>query len=223
MKGKEFLGPLLGKERVKNYAEALLGRGKVKKVYRPLVERALLELSREGFCSKPRRILDLGTGPGFLAIELAKRFPQAQVVGVDLSPDMLDYARSQRGSKSLTNLDFKLGDAQDIPFEDGFFDLVVSHGMIKCVPDISRALGEVYRVLAGGGLALILDVRKEALRELEEEREKLDPEEFSRKRRAMEKSLTMYEVRLILESLPFKEMVELRKRGYHFEIAIYKS
>ena len=135
MEFKDFSGPLIGKERVKRYVESLRRKDKVKRIYRPLIARILSESTQ-----LPRRILDLGTGPGFLALEFAKKLPDASIIGLDLSPDMIEYAENFVECKGLKNLCFVLGDTQEIPFEDNYFDVVVSHGMIKCVSDVQKML-----------------------------------------------------------------------------------
>jgi ubiquinone/menaquinone biosynthesis C-methylase UbiE len=85
------------------------------------------------------RALDVGTGTGGGARVLADRFPQAEVIGVDVSPGMLEEAR-----RLLPGVSFVEGDAAHLPFEDESFDLVANANMIP-FPD------EVARVLRPGG------------------------------------------------------------------------
>lgn len=89
-----------------------------------------------------RRALDVGTGTGAGAMEIAKRFPKAEIVGVDVSPAMLDEAR-----RLAPELEFVRGDASALPFGEGEFDLVAHANMIPF-------LDETARVLRPGGWAL---------------------------------------------------------------------
>src|SRR5580765_4717686 len=69
------------------------------------------------------RILDLSTGTGWTSRVVARR--GAMVIGVDIAPDLLDAARA-KASQEMLAIDYRLGDAEDLPFEDGAFDAVVS-------------------------------------------------------------------------------------------------
>ena len=89
-----------------------------------------------------RRALDVGTGTGAGATEIAKRFPDAEVVGVDVSRPMLDEAR-----RLAAGIEFVEGDASSLPFGDGEFDLVAHANMIPFV-------NETARILRPGGWAL---------------------------------------------------------------------
>jgi malonyl-CoA O-methyltransferase len=95
--------------------------------------------------SQPRRVLDLGTGTGKAARVVGTRFPQAEVVGVDLSPAMIEEARNVLPAELSGRVRFEVADASRLPFEDGAFDLVVLLNMIPF-------FGELARVTAPGGL-----------------------------------------------------------------------
>jgi ubiquinone/menaquinone biosynthesis C-methylase UbiE len=82
-----------------------------------------------------RRVLDVGTGTGAGARALAKRFPTAEVVGVDVSPAMLEEAR-----KAAPEIEFVEGDAADLPFGEAEFDLVTHANMIPFVDETARVL-----------------------------------------------------------------------------------
>lgn len=91
----------------------------------------------------PTRVLEVGCGWGEFA-ERVQNELGARVVAIDLSPRMVDLAR-ERG------IDARLGDAQDIPFEDASFDCAIANWMLYHVPEIDRALAELARVLRPGG------------------------------------------------------------------------
>jgi ubiquinone/menaquinone biosynthesis C-methylase UbiE len=105
-------------------------------------------------------ILDLGTGPGYVALELSR--PGHRVVGLDLSRGMLRQAASERdrhdgvtGRVSLVQ-----GDAQALPFADGSFDGVTAQSVIYLVPDRERLLHEVVRVLRPRGRVAFVEPRQ---------------------------------------------------------------
>jgi SAM-dependent methyltransferase len=103
-----------------------------------------LDAALDRLSSPPRRVLDLGTGTGKAARVVAKRFPQAEVVGVDLSPAMIEEARKVLPGELSGRVRFEVADASRLPFEDGAFDLVVLLNMIPF-------FGELARVTAPGG------------------------------------------------------------------------
>jgi SAM-dependent methyltransferase len=82
--------------------------------------------------------LDLGTGTGKAARLVAERFPEATVVGVDLSPEMIDQARALLPPELADRVRFEVGDAAALPFPDGAFDLVVLLNMIPFFPELAR-------------------------------------------------------------------------------------
>jgi arsenite methyltransferase len=104
-------------------------------------------------------VLDVGSGPGFLAAEMAFEVgPTGMISGVDISEHMLAMAR-ERCSKSNvgTAIDFKLADATKLPFGDGSFDAVVSTQVYEYVANVDAALEEARRVLRPGGRLLVVD------------------------------------------------------------------
>jgi SAM-dependent methyltransferase len=100
--------------------------------------------------SGPLRILDLGCGTGEITRRLARRYPQARVVGVDILDSNL--ALAQRVSADLADrIDYQQGDAFALSFEPDGFDLVVCRHMSQAVPDFPMVLSEMTRVLRPGG------------------------------------------------------------------------
>lgn len=95
----------------------------------------------------PRRALDLGTGTGQGAFAVARRFPSAEVVGLDLSQGMLAEARRKTPADLAERVVFQSGDASALPFADDSFDLVAHANMIPFFDELTR-------VLAPGGQAL---------------------------------------------------------------------
>ena len=103
--------------------------------------------------SPPRRVLDLGTGTGVVALALADRYPEAEILGIDLSPGMIDEAR-RKVSSELGRVSFEVGDASALGSPDAAFDLVVLSNMIPFFDELAR-------VVAPGG-TLVLSFSKGA-------------------------------------------------------------
>jgi ubiquinone/menaquinone biosynthesis C-methylase UbiE len=108
------------------------------------------------------RVLDIGTGPGRLPIAIATKDMYIRVSGLDLSQDMVKIATGLVAKKGLTNVDFKTGNAMELPFEDREFDLVISTLSFHHWKEPDKALDEIYRVLREGGEAWIYDIPKKA-------------------------------------------------------------
>jgi ubiquinone/menaquinone biosynthesis C-methylase UbiE len=106
-----------------------------------------LDLALEGV-SAPSHVLDLGTGTGVVARALAERYPEAEVVGIDLSPGMIEEARRQLPSALGGRVRFEVGDAAALAVPDGAFELVVLSNMIPFSDELARV------VAPGGTLAL---------------------------------------------------------------------
>jgi ubiquinone/menaquinone biosynthesis C-methylase UbiE len=86
----------------------------------------------------PKRVLDLGTGTGRAAFLLARRYPEAEVVGVDLAADMLVEARRLTPPELEGRVSFEEADAERLQYEDGAFDLVSLANMIPFFDELSR-------------------------------------------------------------------------------------
>ncbi len=100
-------------------------------------------------------VLDAGCGPGHTAHALAAG--AGSVIGVDLSPAMLEQARVLAREKGLTNASFQEGDVEALEFADATFDLVTSRYSAHHYPRPQRALEEFHRVLRPGGRVLLVD------------------------------------------------------------------
>jgi len=100
-------------------------------------------------------ILDLGSGTGYLSIEIAKRSPSLQVCGIDLSRQMVKIARHH--AKGVDNARFVFGNAAKLPFKDNSVDLVVSTGASHHWKTPRLIFDECYRVLKTGKEAWIYD------------------------------------------------------------------
>lgn len=128
-----------------------------------LVRQSLIDQAQ----GQPRRILDLGCGTGSTTLTLKQAFPQAEVIGLDLSPYMLFMADRKANQASLS-IQFLHGNAEQTCFPDASFDLVTAALLFHETPvAISRAiLREAFRLLTVGGQVLILDGNQQVLRQL---------------------------------------------------------
>lgn len=99
------------------------------------------------------RLLDVGCGPGSITLGLADRVGSA--VGIDPAEEAIDMARELAGDRS--DVSFRRGDAYDLPFEDGAFDVVFAHQVLQHLADPVAALTEARRVLRPGGIIAVRD------------------------------------------------------------------
>ncbi len=106
--------------------------------------------------NNPGRILDLATGTGDIALLLKKASPQAEVIGGDFAPPMLELAR-QKAQKVGLNIPFIEADALRLPFPDNHFDAVTIAFGFRNFADYTKALAELHRVIAPGGRLCILE------------------------------------------------------------------
>lgn len=129
-----------------------------------LVRQSLIDAIK----GKPRRILDLGCGTGSTTLMLKQTFPQAEVIGVDLSPYMLVRAEDKAKTAGL-DIQWCHGNAEKTRFPDTSFDLVTASLLFhETPPVVSQAiLRESFRLLTVGGEVLILDGNQKTLRHLE--------------------------------------------------------
>jgi ubiquinone/menaquinone biosynthesis C-methylase UbiE len=127
---------------------------------------APLEAALDSIESAPTRVLDLGTGTGRAAFLLARRYPEAEVVGVDIAPAMLAEARRLTPTELRGRVRFEAADAEQLPYPDASFDLVSLANMIPFFPELGRvtAPGGVVVFSFSGGAGTPIYVPPEVLR-----------------------------------------------------------
>jgi arsenite methyltransferase len=104
-------------------------------------------------------VVDVGCGAGIDSLIAAKKVgPDGRVIGVDMTPSMLEKARQGAKEAGLKNVEFREGYAEELPIVDGWADVVISNGVLNLMPDKSAALEEVSRVLKPNGRLQIGDI-----------------------------------------------------------------
>jgi demethylmenaquinone methyltransferase/2-methoxy-6-polyprenyl-1,4-benzoquinol methylase len=107
--------------------------------------------------TNPETILDIATGTGDLAILLAKTQAK-KIIGLDISEGMLEVGKKKIASNNLSNtIDMVLGDSENMPFEDNFFDAITVAFGVRNFEHLEKGLTEILRVLKPGGVFVILE------------------------------------------------------------------
>jgi len=102
-------------------------------------------------------LLDCGCGPGTITIDLARLVTPGITIGIDLSSDVIETARTNARDAGVEGLDFEVGNVYDLRFEDATFDVAFAHQVLQHLTDPVAALVEVRRVLRPGGVLAVRD------------------------------------------------------------------
>ena len=104
-------------------------------------------------------ILDLGSGAGLDSILAARSVgPTGEVIGVDMTPEMIEKAEQNADVLGLSNVEFRLGEIESLPVEDETVDVVITNGVFNLCPDKTNVLDEIFRVLRPGGRLQMADI-----------------------------------------------------------------
>ena len=171
------------------------------------------------------RILEIGPGPGFISIEIAKLLPQVEIVGLDASSTMVEIANSNAEEAQVASrVTFQLGNASQMPFPTESFDFVVSNGSLHEWKEPVKILNGVHDVLRNGGTARISDLRRDAPGELKQELAGQIDSWVMRwgLKKSFSEAYTREEIPVLLAQTAFTEH-EISENGVSVDITLKKS
>jgi ubiquinone/menaquinone biosynthesis C-methylase UbiE len=170
------------------------------------------------------KVLEVGSGPGYVSLEIARLLPEVKIVGLDLSETMIEIATRNADEYGVSDrVKFRQGDASAMPFEESLFDFVVSCGSLHHWQNPPEVFDEIHRVLKPGCSALIDDLRRDASPESMREWTSGHESRFMRwgARHSFTEAYTAREIEDILEDSAF-ENFDVKVEELNLEIWLRK-
>ena len=163
-------------------------------------------------------VLDLGSGAGFDCFLAAKKVgKKGKVIGVDMTPEMLEKARLNARKGKFTNVEFRLGEIENLPVADNSVDAIISNCVINLAPNKKRVFEEAFRVLAPNGRLMVSDLV--LLKEL--------PESIQKNVEAYAGCIAGAEIKEkyleLIQKTGFKEVKVLEEKNYPLDYIISES
>jgi ubiquinone/menaquinone biosynthesis C-methylase UbiE len=154
------------------------------------------------------KVLEVGPGPGYVSIEMARLLSEVEIIGLDLSDTMIEIARRNADEYGVSErVEFRQGDASEMPFEASSFDFVISCGSLHHWKEPARVFEEIHRALKPGCSALIDDLRGDAPEESVREWVSGHESRFMRwgAKHSFSEAYTAGEIESILEGSAFED------------------
>ena len=136
-----------------------------REIYKKLARDIVSEIEQSSHNKNNKiRILDIGTGPGHLPLEIARLNEQLEIVGIDLSRRMIDCAVINARKYKMDRVKFELADAHDLPFDNDTFDFIISTFSLHHWRDRKKVFKECQRVIRNNGPVRIYGIIKDSSR-----------------------------------------------------------
>lgn len=162
------------------------------------------------------RLLDIGTGPGRLLLEINNKIPQLDLFGLDISASMLDIAR--QNLKSIDGIDLRVGNIVQTDYQDNFFDCIVSSGSFYNWDRPVDGINEIYRILQTGKTAFIFESNKNYDKALLNSRLRENLKGYNFIRKKLSKYFLKKQLRMTYSVSEFDKILKQTKFGNNYKI-----